>query len=126
MLLDCLLGRGTDGRYLQMRQRRWINLALRHALEQRFRTIDASENQPIVGCKVAQGVVERFVRRRLADLDEGNLDDLTAKLLQRRRQRARLLLRARHQHTASGKWLVGLRHRKGASSGAKAQCLVAL
>ena len=44
MPLDCLPGRGTDGRDLQMRKRRWIDLAFRHALEQRFYAVHASEN----------------------------------------------------------------------------------
>src|SRR5579864_189767 len=74
-----------------------------HALGQRIHSVDASQNQPVIIADVLQSRVERFVRSRLANLNEGNLDDLGAKRLQSRRKRTRLMTRTPYQHTHARK-----------------------
>src|SRR5258708_12516382 len=72
------------------------------AFKQDFRAVDAGQDQRVIVIDLDERVVqsaEPMFRR--ADLDHGDLDDLSAQLAQRFRHPKRLMTGTRHQNSQS-------------------------
>src|SRR5258708_17691581 len=84
------------------------------AFKQDFRAVDAGQDQRVIVIDLDERVVqsaEPMFRR--ADLDHGDLDDLSAQLAQRFRQPKRLMTGARDQNSQSDQRLAFYPKRNG-------------
>src|SRR5216684_1836535 len=102
MLHNCLLGCRPDRSNLEMRESPARNAKSPDALPHRFDAVGAGQNKPVVTPNIFQSIVERPVRLRLADLNEGDLDDGSAQTAQARGKAAGLVMGTSDKNPGAG------------------------